>query len=84
MSKVVRAYESEAEAKAASTVRQAEIAALLDTQLAFVQGDTATPAGLSLRQFLHLFGVEQVGHDHQVVPSGLIEAAPASKIILSS
>lgn len=84
MSVPVRAYETESEAKAGAAARQAEIATLLDTHLVFVNGDTATPAGISLRQFLHIFGVEEVGHGQVVVPSGLIEAAPASKIILAS
>lgn len=80
---VVRAYDSEADAKAASGARQAELTRLLDAQLAFVDGDTAVPAGLSLREFLASFGVEQAGHEPVKVPSGLIEVAPGPKIVLA-
>lgn len=84
LSSVVRAYDTEVDVKAASAARQAELNRLLDAQLVFVQGEDAIPVGLSLRQFLGNFGVEEVGYEFQQVASGLIEDAPAPKIILAS
>lgn len=80
----VRVFDTESEAKTASATQQAQITQLLDAELALVSGDTATPCGLSLRQFLASFGVESVGHEPLPVQSGLIDVAPAPKIILSS
>ena len=83
LSDPVRVYDSEADAKAASAQRQAELTRLLDAHLVEVQGDVATPCGLSLRQFLAQFGVEQCGHDYAKLPTGLIEVAPGPKLVMA-
>lgn len=80
----IRVFDSEINAKAASAGNQADFVKLLDAQLVFRQGDEAIPIGMSLRDFLNSIGVEQAGHEFHKVPSGLIDEAPAPKIILSS
>ena len=83
LSQPVRVYDDAKEAQSAADARQRELAMLLDAQLVFVAGDTATPVGMSLGQFLSTFGITDVGHEPQTIPGGLIEA-PVPRLIIPS
>ena len=79
----VRVYQDAAEAQHSADLRQRELVELLDAQLVFVAGDTATPVGMSVRQLLGNLGVDTIGHEPARVPSGLIEA-PVPRLIVPS
>jgi hypothetical protein len=81
---VVRGYDTAEEAKRASAAFQGDLNQLLGASLVFVEDGQAVPIGLTLRQLLGSFGVEEVGHVPISVPCGVIETAPSPKIILSS
>lgn len=79
---VVRVFDSEAEAKAASARGQAELMGLLNATVALTRGDEAIPV-CSVRDFLASFGIHEVSHLPVKVGAGLIEEA-APKLIVPS
>lgn len=78
---------TENEAKRGAQRRQADFMALLECQIMRVTGrDQCEPVGMTVKDFLNLLGVENVGHfvHSTEIRESDIDLAPSPKIILAS